>query len=173
MTRGFQKFVLTVHVSCSLGWFGAVAAFLALAIAGLTSQDALIVRAAYPALQLIVWFVIIPLSFISLLTGIVQSLGTRWGLFRNYWVLIKLLLVIFSIMILLVHIQPISYMADLASEKSVTGADIRAVQIQLVVAPIVALLVFLVNATLAVYKPKGMTRRGQRKQQERHMASPV
>lgn len=41
------KFTLTVHVTSSVGWLGAVGAFLALAVAGLTSNSAQIVRALH------------------------------------------------------------------------------------------------------------------------------
>jgi hypothetical protein len=47
-----RKFALTAHVTFSVGWLGAVAAFLALAIAGLTSPDAQMVQAAYLAMDL-------------------------------------------------------------------------------------------------------------------------
>ena len=52
MTPRLRKFALTAHVTCSVGWLGAVAGFLALAVAGLTSQDAQMVRAAYLAMEL-------------------------------------------------------------------------------------------------------------------------
>src|SRR5216684_2422809 len=67
MTSRQRKIALTAHVISSIGWFGAVAAFLALAVTGMTSQDAQRVRAAYLAMQLATWFVIVPLAFISLL----------------------------------------------------------------------------------------------------------
>src|SRR5215207_577011 len=96
MAPRLRKFTLTAHVAFSVGWLGAVAGFLALAIAGLTSQDAQKVRAAYLAMELIARFVIVPLNLASLLTGLVQSLGTKWGLFRHYWILVKLLITILS-----------------------------------------------------------------------------
>src|SRR5438876_8144523 len=94
MTPRLRKFALTAHVTSSVGWLGAVVAYLALAIAGLTSQDAQRVRAACLAMELIGWFVIVPCSLAALLTGVVQSLGTEWGLFRHYWILVKFLLTI-------------------------------------------------------------------------------
>src|SRR6266704_3905016 len=96
MPPGLRKVTLTAHITSSIGWFGAVAAFLALALAGMTSQDRELVRAAYLAMELTTWFVIVPLAFVSGLTGVVSSLGTRWGLFRYYWVLLKLLMPIFA-----------------------------------------------------------------------------
>ena len=79
MTPRLRKFALTAHVTSSVGWLGAVAAFLALAVAGLTSQNAQMVRAAYLAMELTAWFVIVPLSLASPLTGILQSLWVANG----------------------------------------------------------------------------------------------
>jgi len=79
MTPRLRKFALTAHVTSSVGWLGAVAGSLALAVAALTSQDAQMVRAAYLAMELTGWFVLVPLALASLLTGLVQSLGTKWA----------------------------------------------------------------------------------------------
>jgi len=76
MTPRVHKFALTAHVTSSVGWLGAVAGFLVLAVAGLTSRNVETVRAAYLAMELIAWFVIVPLSLASPLTGLVMSLGT-------------------------------------------------------------------------------------------------
>ena len=165
MTPRLRKFALTAHVTSSVGWLGAVAGFLALAVAGLTSPDAQMVRAADLAMELTGWFVIVPLSFASLLTGFVQSLGTEWGLFRHYWVLIKLLIAVLATVILLVHMQPIAYIAGVAAKTTLVSSDHRQVRIQLVADAGAALLVLLVATTLSVYKPRGLTPYGWRKQQ--------
>ena len=47
MTPRLRKLMLTAHVTSSVGWLGAVAVSFALAVAGLTSQDAQTVRGAY------------------------------------------------------------------------------------------------------------------------------
>src|SRR5216684_4422537 len=133
MTPRLRKLVLTAHITFSVGWIGAVAAFLALAVAGLTSQNVQMVRAAYPAMELIARFVIVPLAFASLLTGLIQSLGTPWGLFRHYWVVVKLLLTAFATVVLLVKMELIGYAARLAAETTLFGADLRAAGIQLMV----------------------------------------
>ncbi len=171
MTPRLRKVALTAHVTFSVGWLGAVATFLALAIAGLTSQDAQMVRAAYLAMALTGWFVIVPLSLASLLSGLVQSLGTVWGLFRHYWVLIKLLMTVLASIVLLAHMRPISYMAALAAERVLSGDELRGLRIQLVADAGAALLVLLVATTLSVYKPRGVTRYGRRKQHEQRVMS--
>ena len=94
MTPGVRKLVLTVHLTCSVGWIGAVVAYLALGIAAVTSPDTQTVRAAWTGMDLTGWWVIVPLAITALLTGLVMSLGTQWGLFRHYWVLISLALTI-------------------------------------------------------------------------------
>jgi uncharacterized membrane protein len=169
MAPTLRKSALTAHVISSVGWLGAVAGFLALAVAGLTSRDAQMVRAAYLAMDLTAWFVIVPLSFASPLTGLVQSLGTPWGLFRQYWVLLKLLITIPSTVLLLVHMQPIDYVGGLAAKTTLSSADLRELRIQIVIEASAALLVLLVATILSVYKPEGMTQYGWRKQQQREL----
>jgi hypothetical protein len=166
MTPGLRRFALATHVTSSVGWIGAVAAFLALAIAGVGSQDAQIVRAAYLAMHLITWFVIVPLSLAALSTGIVQSLGTSWGLFEHYWVVTKLLLTVLATIILLVHTQPIDHVAAMAAQTTLAVGDLRQLRLQLVGDACAALFVLLVTTALSVYKPWGMTSYGVRKQQQ-------
>ncbi len=164
MTPHLRKFALIAHVTSSVGWLGAVAGFLALAVAGLTSQDAQMVRAAYLAMELTAWFVIVPLALGSLLTGLVQSLGTAWGLFRHYWILMKLLLTILATIVLLLKLEPISYIAGVAAETTLSSTDLREARMSLVAHAAGGLLVLLVTTTLGVYKPRGMTRYGRREQ---------
>jgi len=166
MTPGLRKFALTAHVTCSVGFLGTVAGFLALAVAGLTSLEAPMVRAAYLAMELTARFVIVPLSFASLLTGLVQSLGTPWGLFRHYWVLAKLVLTVLTIVVLLLQMEGISYMAAVAAETTLTSADLLGLRNSLRTHAAGGLLVSLVLAALSIYKPRGMTPYGWRKQHE-------
>jgi len=164
MPPSLRKFTLTAHVITSVGWLGAVAAFLALALMGLASRDAGMVHAVYPAMDAIAWYIIVPLSFASPLTGLVLSLGTSWGLFRQYWLLLKFLMTIPSTLLLLVHMRPIDYMASAAANGVFPTADLHGMRIQLVIEASAALSVLLLATVLSVYKPKGMTRYGWRKQ---------
>ena len=165
MSPRLRKFGLTAHVISSVGWLGAVAVFLVLAIAGLTSQDAQTVRAAYLATELITWFALVPLAFTTLLTGLIQSLGTPWGLFRHYWVLGKLLLTVIGTIVLLLYTQTVGHIADIAATTE-SIADLRELGTSPVLHAGAALVVLLIATVLAVYKPRGMTRYGWRKQHE-------
>jgi hypothetical protein len=164
MTPALRKIALTVHLTVSVGWIGAVVAYLALGVSAVTSEDPQTVRAAWIAMELTGWYVIVPLALAALLTGIIISLGTPWGLFRHYWVLISLGLTVFSTVILLLHMPTVSALADMAQAAdhghlAELGGDL--------LHPGVGLLVLLVITGLNVYKPRGLTPYGWRKQQER------
>lgn len=165
MTTNVRKFALTAHVTSSVGWLGAVAAFFTVSVAGLVSQDAQMVRAAYLSMELMGWFVIVPLSLASLLTGLVQSLGTTWGLFRHYWVMGKLLITVVATLVLLVHMQPVSQIAAVAAATTLSSADLRGLRMQLVADAGAAILVLLIATTLSVYKPEGRTPYGRRQRE--------
>lgn len=166
MTLRLRKFALTAHVTTSVGWLGAVAGFLALAIAGLTSQDAQMVRAAYLAMELTGWFVIVPLSLASLPTGLVMSLGTEWGLFRHYWVLAKVLISVLATILLLVHMQPVGHLARVAAETTLADGELAGLRLRLVADAGAAVVALIVATALSTYKPRGMTPYGRRKQLE-------
>jgi len=163
-----RKFALTAHITFSVGWIGTVIAYVALAFAAETSQDIQMVRSAWLAMELIGWYVIVPLSLGALLTGIIMSLGTSWGLFRHYWIVIKLILTALSTIVLISHMPLVS---DLASEaKDMNPSDVSGLPSE-VFHPGVGLLVLLAIVVLSVYKPRGLTRYGWRKQQEERQVS--
>lgn len=165
-----RKFALAAHLTVSVGWIGAVLAYLVLDVAVATSRDVQTLRAAYLAMDLIAWRVIVPLALAALLTGLIMSLGTRWGLFRHYWVVISLLLTVLATVVLLVETQTISQMASVAADPTASSEDLRSLGSTLVHS-VGGLLVLLVITVLNVYKPRGMTRYGWRKQQEERQAS--
>jgi hypothetical protein len=164
---GLRKFALTAHLTCSVGWIGAVVAYLALGVSAATSQDPQVIRAAWIAMELTGWFVIVPLALAALLTGLVMSLITPWGLLRHYWVLIALVLTIVAAVVLLLHMPTVSSLADVA--RAADGAGLRRLGGDLS-HPGLGLVVLLVITVLNVYKPRGMTRYGWRKQQEQRLA---
>lgn len=170
LSPGLRKLTLAAHLTFSVGWVGAVAAYLALDVAAATSKDAQTLRAAYLGMESIARYVIVPLAVASLLSGLVMSLGTKWGLFRHYWVLISLVLTLIATAILLVETRVIRSLADMAADPATSGEHLRAMPSTLVhsVGGTVVLLVILV---LNVYKPQGLTRYGWRRQQQQRAPS--
>jgi len=167
MPPRLRKVVLTAHVTTSVGWLGAVLAYIALDVATATSSDVATVRGAYIAMDLTVTYAIVPLALASVLVGVVNALGTTWGLFRHYWVLVKLLLTVVATLVLLSEAQTVSYLADLAA----SNADPRGLGSTLGHSG-GGLLILLTTVILSVFKPRGLTRYGWRKQQKQR-ATPV
>ena len=93
-----------------------------------------------------------------------MSLGTPWGLFRHYWVALKVLITAFSTVILIIYMGTFRQMAGVAADP--------VIEIELVRNPspllhaVLALILLLTATVLAVYKPFGMTTYGGRKQAE-------
>ncbi len=158
---GLRKLALTVHVTCSVGWFGAVAAFLALAIVGLTSEDELRVRAAYIAMGMTARLVIVPLSIASPISGLLQSLISKVGLIRHYWVIVKALMTIPATAFLLLHMQTVARVAASATQGPLLDG-VQGLPAQLAANALFAMLVLLTTTALSVYKPRGMTAHGRR-----------
>ena len=166
MTPSLRKLLLTVHIIASIGWAGALGVFLVHAVASLASQDTFIVRAACVAMGITAWFVIFPLSIASTATGIIQALGTPWGLVRHYWVLAKLCLTLVATIVLVLKLAPISAVANAAALASFSRDDLLGARVSLLLHAAVGLVILLTAATLAVYKPAGLTPYGLRKQRE-------
>ena len=169
MGRGLRKLVLLTHVVASVGWIGAVAAYLALVIAALTSDSAATVQGAFVAMEL-VYFALVPLAATALLTGLTQSLGSSWGLFRHYWVVVKLVLTVVAITVMLFNLSGVSSHADHVTHSP--GADMHSEAVHQLQHAGVGLVMLLVAATLGLYKPRGMTRYGRRAKARRPAAAP-
>lgn len=155
MTPRLIKAVLASHITFSLGWLGAVSVFIALAITGLTTHDAQLARSCILAMNISAWAIIVPFCLISFLTGIIQALGTKWGLFRHYWIVVKLFLTIISTILLLLHMQPITDLAYTAAGTAFTVSQSASQLIQLIAKAGGAIVVLIAITTISVYKPWG------------------
>lgn len=101
--------------------------------------------------------IIVPLSLAALVTGLLQSLGTEWGLFRHYWIVAKFVLTIGAIIVLLLHMPTVSRMSGVAREMTLSSVAFSALRIQLTVHAAGGLLVLVAATALSVYKPWGRT----------------
>jgi hypothetical protein len=163
MPPAVRRSALAVHVLCSVGWIGAAAAYLALAMAAEISGRPQTVRAAWIGMEMIGWFVIVPLGCLAFFTGLVMAVGTPWGLIQYYWVLIALTLTTVALAVLVLHMPSVSTAGDLArstDDRAAThlGGDI--------IHPALGLVVLLFVAVLNIFKPRGLTPYGQRRRGE-------
>lgn len=157
-----RKLALTLHVTSSVAWLGAVASFLALAIVGVASGDLQLIRGVYLAMHASAWFVILPLSVVSLLTGLVQGLVTPWGLFRHYWVIVKLVINLLSTTVLLLYMQSLEMLRDQVRAPEFTTGSAIGLRAQAIVHSAAALVLLTAAVVVSIYKPRGKTRFGWR-----------
>jgi putative copper export protein len=157
-----RKVVLTAHVVSAAGWIGAVAAYLVLALAGSTSDSAETVRAAFIAMELL-YFALVPLAAVALLTGLAQALGTNWGLLRRYWVLAKFVLTAVAFTVMMFNLDTVSSHADHVRHSPAADLPGAGHDLQHAVG---GLVILLVAAILGIYKPGGLTRYGRRKKRQ-------
>lgn len=163
MRPGLRRLALVAHVTSSVGWTGAVVVYLALAGGALASDDAGFTRAAYLVMDWGAWSVLVPFAAASLVTGLVQSLGTHWGLFRHYWVVFKLTLTLIATGVLLLYTTTLEAYGDAAARQHPTPGQVALLDSPSVVLHAAAALLVLLTATvLAVYKPRALTPRGRR-----------
>lgn len=164
MSPSLRKLLLATHLTVSVGWIGAAAAYLAIGLAAGSSTSPETVRGAWIAMELIGWYAIVPLAAAALVTGVVMAVGTRWGLFRHYWVIFSLVLTTFALVVLVLHMPTVSYTADKARSASparleTLGGD--------VVHPTIGLVILVAILILNIYKPRGVTAYGRRQATER------
>lgn len=167
MSPGLRKLMLTVHVASSVGWLGVIAAYIALNVPVLASDDEQSIRAAYLMMDVVMRYVLIPLGAASLATGIVQALGTPWGLFRHYWVTISLGLTCFAFAVLVLHLPAV---ADNAAAAADQRTDVTQIGGDLFHS-VGGLMILLVPLVLNIYKPRGLTRYGWRRARHQRMAA--
>ena len=166
MSPVVRKLALAVHLTVSIGWIGAAIAYLALGTAAATSRDAQTVRGAWLGMEIIGWYVIAPLAVASLVTGLVMAVGTRWGLFRHYWVIFSLALTAIATVVVLLHMPTVSSTADVARTADAAALDALGGDLA---HPGIGLAVLLVILVLNIYKPQGATGYGQGEQNDRHI----
>jgi hypothetical protein len=160
-----RKLVLAIHLTTSVGWLGAVVAYIPLDLTVALSNDPGTVRGAWAAMGLIATAVLVPLALASLVTGLIISLGTRWGLIRHWWVVVSLVLTLVAVLVLLNESRVITSSAAMAAAPTTSAEHLLAIPPTLPHS-IGGLVLLLIVQWLNVFKPQGLTPYGWRRQQE-------
>jgi hypothetical protein len=144
----WRKLLLTVHVAATVSLIGTTLVLLVLGISGLRGADP---RTVYPAAYLVEAWLVAPLAILALGTGLLQAALTPWGLFRYWWVAIKLTTTLgFTGLVLLVLIPRLAASAEAATAaQTFTAAE----RLPLALVPPVALTALIFNVALAIFKP--------------------
>lgn len=161
-----RKVVLAAHVVVSVGWLGIVVAKLALGVAAVRSAaaDPGMALAAYRLLDHPVTTVTRPAAIATLVTGVVLSVATRWGLLQHWWIVTKLALTVGTIVLGTQVID--GWTREAIAGASATVGDVASLlgplgwQLVAVMAVNVALLA--AASVISTLKPWGLTARGRR-----------
>ncbi|HEX4816445.1 MAG TPA: hypothetical protein VFV66_27205 [Nonomuraea sp.] len=156
-----RKTVLVIHIVVSVALVGEVWGLVALNTAATLTKDLELAHAAYRLMPVLVFAGGIPLSMTALVTGIVLGLGSHWGLFRYYWVTIKLVLLVAVICVGMFLFDPTG-MAAVIEGGQADGAR----QWGQVVVLGTQIVMLLVSTALSVFKPRWKLRRGLERRQE-------
>jgi hypothetical protein len=170
-----RKAVLVLHIAAGVGWMGVDVVLFILLYTGLTTDDGAIAAACYRAVSVFVPVAVPVLSLGMLATGLLLGWGTKWGLLRHWWVLVKLALA--TIMVILVFVSLLPGVNDLNDADAAMGASavrdsLGSAPSQMMYPPVVSFLMLSTAAILSVYKPWRQTpwstpRASQRDRNER------
>lgn len=166
-----RKLALTIHVVSSVGWTGAVLAYLGVVLAVLLDRAPGDVASTWATFELIGRTVIVPLAVAAFISGLVMGLGTSWGIFRHYWVVFKLILTAVALVILLEHMSIVAAIAAAAARTPDDRSLTEAFNSELVHS-VGGLLVLLTTAVLSIFKPRGVTPWGERRLRDPPSARP-
>ncbi|WP_030559728.1 hypothetical protein [Streptomyces aureocirculatus] len=158
LRRPARRATLVVHVAASAGWLGLTLGLVALAAAAITTDSHPTVEASVRAMKVFTDWLVLPLAFLTLLSGLLLSLGTPWGLARHRWVHTKFWLTLATTTATTFALRP--GINDTAA--TVSAGEPLAASTDLIAGPIVSLSAYLFMTVISVLKPWGLTRRGRR-----------
>src|SRR5918912_1401062 len=156
MSRRRRKLVLTLHVGSSVGWLGAAIAMTVLLVAGLVTGNPALRHSAFTFMHVYDLAVMIPLGYLALITGVLLSVGTNWGLLKHWWIVVKLVLTVAVLVFAGVFTSGWVLEAVVRTAED-PMADLGTLAAQLVANVVAFNVVFWTNATISMFKPWGLT----------------
>ncbi|MEU4492843.1 DUF2269 domain-containing protein [Streptomyces sp. NBC_00210] len=158
LKRSARRALLVVHVAASAAWLGLTLGLLALALTAATTESAPMIEAACRSMKVFTDWLVIPVALLTLLSGLVLSLGTKWGLARHHWVFTKFWLTLVTITASVFALRP----GVNAAVEAVASGSPPADPLDLVMGPVVSFSAYVFMTVISVLKPWGLTRRGRR-----------
>ncbi|MFF5478111.1 DUF2269 domain-containing protein [Streptomyces sp. NPDC012935] len=158
LSRPARRAALVVHVIASAGWLGLTLGLLALGVTAGTTGSAVTVEASVRAMKLFADWLLLPVAFLTLLSGLVLALGTQWGLARHRWVYVKFWVTLGTTTATVFALRPgvNSAVAAVAAGGPLPDAG------DVLFGPIVSLSAYVFMTVISILKPWGLTRRGRR-----------
>ncbi len=158
LKRPARRAILVVHVTAAAGWLGLTLGLLALGLTAITTGSGPMIEAACRSMKVFTDWLVLPVAVLTLLSGLVLSLGTPWGLARHRWVYAKFWLTLATITASVLALRP---GVNSAVDTVASGAPLAEPR-DLVMGPIVSLTAYVFMTVISVLKPWGLTKRGRR-----------
>ncbi len=165
LPRRVRRATVFVHVLVAIAWVGVDLVVGALSLTGLRTEDPRTMATAYTAIGMFAVPLMLALGLLTLATGVTLSLGTRYGLLRHWWVVVKLVANLVLTVLVVVALRPVLAEATAQAatvDPSLPGRLAR-VRVDLVFPPLVSTTTLLAAAWLGWYKPWGTTRPAPRR----------
>ncbi|MFF7046281.1 DUF2269 family protein [Streptomyces massasporeus] len=161
LNRRSRRAALVVHVTVSACWLGLTLGLLALGITAATTGSPATVEASVRAMKLFADWLLLPVAFLTLLSGLLLSLGTKWGLARYRWVYTKFWLTLATTTATVFALRPgvNSAVTAVAAGGPLPDAG------DVLFGPVVSLSAYIFMAVISVLKPWGKTGRGRKRSQ--------
>lgn len=154
-----RKAVVVAHVLAAGTWIGVDVIVAVLVLVGRFAANVELAGLAYQALGT---FVVVPMltaGLVCLGSGVLLGLGTRWGLVRYRWVLVKLIVTVVLCALIMAALAPGMPGVVAHGEALAAGASSTADMSNLFFPPAVSLTALSFATVLAVVKPWGKVRR--------------
>jgi hypothetical protein len=147
-----------LHILVTVGLFGADLVLVTLGFSAVFGAEP---STVYPAAQRIASTVVAPLALASLVSGVILARLSGWGLFRYWWVTLKLAItLVLTVVVLTVLVPRLGSAAAAATDQTAASFTVTE-RLPLALAPALATLFLILNVALAVYKPGWRVRRSR------------
>jgi ferredoxin-NADP reductase len=160
LKRRTRKVWLMLHIGFSVSWLGLSLAMTVMAVAGLTADSHAVRHGAYELMHLFDLTVVIPSMALAVISGVVLSIGTPWGLVKHRWVLLKFAIAL-SLPTFAAFVES-KWIRDLLKLTEEPSADPGGTGLALVICLAVYTLLLWAAVFLSVFKPGGRPRWGRR-----------
>jgi hypothetical protein len=153
-----RKGVLVVHIASAGAWIGIEVVLGVLVFTALVTSSPQIAATCYQAMELFTVWPLLTCGLLSLFSGVVLGLGTRYGLITYWWVLTKLVLNLVLCTLVLILLRPgvrdaAAYGRDLAA-----GRNPAFDTTNMMFPPLVSGTALIFAIVLSLYKPWGRVR---------------
>jgi hypothetical protein len=157
--RNGRRAVLTVHIVGAGAWIGIDVVLGLLVFTALFTSSTRTEALCYQALELFAVWPLLASGLVTLVSGVVLGLGTRYGLVRYWWVAVKLAINVVLVALVALALRPgladAATYGELLSAGTPSDTDVGGLGFP----PIVSGLALVTATILSVYKPWGRMRR--------------